>query len=208
MANVKRRYDAHGRRAQAERARNALVEVARDLLLRDGYAVTTLTGVARAGGVSVESIYKRFGNKPGLVRAVVEKALLGTGSTPAENRSDSLPAGDADELLRGWGLLTAEVAPQVAPLLLLVRAAAAHDADVAALQRDLDDSRRVRMATNATRLAAAGALRLGVSETEATDVLWTYSSPELYELLVLRSGWPLERYGRFVADGLCAQLLR
>lgn len=38
-------------------------------------------------------------------------------------------------------------------------------------------------------------------------MLWSYSSPELYELLVLRRGWPPDRYGRFVADGMIAALL-
>lgn len=38
-------------------------------------------------------------------------------------------------------------------------------------------------------------------------MLWTYSSPELYDLLVLRSGWELPREARFVEDGLRAQLL-
>ncbi len=41
----------------------------------------------------------------------------------------------------------------------------------------------------------------------ATDVLWTYSSPELYELLVLRRSWSVERYGRFIADAMIAALL-
>jgi len=37
--------------------------------------------------------------------------------------------------------------------------------------------------------------------------MWTYSSPELYELLVLTRGWPLERYGAFIADAMIAALL-
>ena len=37
--------------------------------------------------------------------------------------------------------------------------------------------------------------------------MWTYSSPELYELLVIRRGWSPERYGRFVAQALIAALL-
>jgi hypothetical protein len=38
-------------------------------------------------------------------------------------------------------------------------------------------------------------------------VLWSYSSPELYELLVLRRGWTPERYGNFIADAMIAALL-
>jgi hypothetical protein len=38
-------------------------------------------------------------------------------------------------------------------------------------------------------------------------VLWTYTSPELYELLVVRRGMPLEDYGHFVAEAMTAALL-
>jgi hypothetical protein len=37
--------------------------------------------------------------------------------------------------------------------------------------------------------------------------LWTYSSPELYELLVMRRGWHPEDYGRFAAQAMIAALL-
>ena len=38
-------------------------------------------------------------------------------------------------------------------------------------------------------------------------MLWAYTSPELYERLVLRQAWSLERYGQFVSDGIIAALL-
>ena len=37
--------------------------------------------------------------------------------------------------------------------------------------------------------------------------MWTYSSPELYELLVVTRGWPLERYGAFISEAMIAALL-
>jgi hypothetical protein len=63
------------------------------------------------------------------------------------------------------------------------------------------------MTANARRLRAAGHLRRGVTVSRAADVLWTYSSPELYELLVLRRGMPLRRYAEFVADAMTDALL-
>src|SRR4051794_5357922 len=149
---VKRRYDGSGRRAQAERTRAALIDAARELLLSEGYGATTVARVAAACQVSVESVYKRFGGKPGLVRAVVDNALRGVGPVSAEERSDALPVTDPEALLRGWGRLAAEVVPQVAPVLLLVRAAAAHDPEVATLGAELDEARRARMTANARRL--------------------------------------------------------
>ncbi|MDQ1725815.1 MAG: hypothetical protein QOG52_2843, partial [Frankiaceae bacterium] len=128
------------------------------------------------------------------------------GPVPAEQRSDALSTSDARALVREWGQLTAEVAPRVAPMLLLVRAAAAHDPEMIALATELDASRRVRMTANARRLHKTGQLRAGVTVKIAADVLWTYSSPELFELLVLRSKWPIPRYAQFVTDGITAQV--
>lgn len=206
MVGVKRRYDGAARRAQAERVRAALIEAARDMLLGEGYAALTIPKVAQACAVSAESVYKRFAGKPALVRAVVEQALQGIGPVAAETRSDALGADDLQELLRGWGRLSAEVGPRVAPIVLLVQIAAARDPELADLARELDDNRRARMSDNAHRLADAGHLPHGLSVAQATDVLWTYSSPEVYDLLVIRSGWNLQQYATFISAGLSAHL--
>ena len=68
-------------------------------------------------------------------------------------------------------------------------------------------SRRPAPGINARRLHKAGHLSKGVTVSEAADVLWTYSAPELYELLVLRRRWSRKRYGSFVADAMIAKLL-
>lgn len=206
MSDVKRRYDGTARRAQAEQVRATLIGAAHGMLLREGYAALTIPKLAQACGVSAESVYKRFAGKPALVRAVVEYALRGSGPVAAETRSDALDADDLQTLLRGWGQLSAEVAPRVAPILLLVQVAAAHDPELAGLARELDDNRRTRMSENARRLAQAGHLPPGMSIARATDILWTYSSPELYELLVKRSGWNLQQYSAFITAGITAHL--
>ncbi len=46
----------------------------------------------------------------------------------------------------------------------------------------------------------------GLSVAQATDILWTYSSPEVYDLLVIRSGWNLQQYATFISAGLAAHL--
>jgi hypothetical protein len=63
------------------------------------------------------------------------------------------------------------------------------------------------MAHNAHNLAAAGQFRPELSEEGAGEIVWTYSSPELFELLVLIREWLLERYGAFIAEAMIAALL-
>src|SRR6266566_4954051 len=112
----KRRYDSERRREQARRTRQRIIEVAERRFLHDGYAATTVASVAADAGVSADTVYKAFGGKPGLVRAIREQALEGEGTRPAEERSDDLQQTvDARTIIEGWGRLTTEVASRVAP---------------------------------------------------------------------------------------------
>ena len=151
----KRRYDSPRRAEQARQTRAAVVACARRLFLRHGFAATTIAAIAAEAHVSAETIYKAFGGKPGLVRAICATALAGEGPVPAETRSDELQAHQPDprQIIRGWGQLTIEVAPRIAPILLLIRSAAATDHEMAGLRAEIDTSRLSRMTSNARNLA-------------------------------------------------------
>ena len=207
--NAKRPYDSARRREQARQTRAAIIEVARRRFLHDGFAATTIAAIANEAQVSVDTVYKAFGGKPGLVSAICKEALTGEGPVPAESRSDAMQATERDprEIIRRWGTLTTEVAPRIAPILLLVGAAATADPEMARLQSQLNAQRLERMTHNARSLANTGYLRADVTVERAGEILWTYSSPELYELLVLTRGWPLDGYGKFIADAMIAALL-
>ena len=203
-----RRYDATRRQDQARRRQQAVLDAAQVLFFEHGYAATTIAGIATAAGVSPETVYKTFGGKPGLVRQLRARALLGTGAVPAERRSDRLrDLSDPRELVRGWARLAAEVAPRVAPVLLLVRDASVVDATMRELSDELDADRRRRMRANARALARSGHLRRGVTPAMATDIMFAVSSPEMYDLLVVRASWSLSRYARFVESTITNALL-
>ena len=127
---------------------------------------------------------------------------------PNSDQTNSRPNNaDPRQIIDGWGTLTAEVAPLVAPILLLIRDAATTDPVVRDLLEELDADRLRRMTDNARRLHDAGHLRPGVTLDHAADVLWTYSAPELYELLVLRRGWSLPQFSDFIAQAMIEALL-
>jgi AcrR family transcriptional regulator len=210
-ADVKRKrsYDASRRRARAQQSRSQVIEAAERMFLRDGYSSTTVQAIAAAAGVSADTIYKSFGGKPGLIRAIRDRAIEGEGPVPAERRSDEIQARDTDPrtIIRDWGAFVTELAPRGAPIMLLIRDAAAIDPEIQALRDELDADRLTRMTDNARLLKDAGHLRTGISVARAADILWTYSSYELYELLVLRRGWTPERHGSFVAEAIIDALL-
>ena len=211
MEQVKgtRRYDSSGRQAQARRNREAVLDAAERQFLRNGYAATTMATIAREVGVSVDTIYKAFGAKAGLVRAIFERGLKGRGPVSAYERSDAMRERETDPktIMREWGRLTTEVASVVTPIRLLMRSAAVTDPEIAALLRDSDKERLERMRHHARFLQRRGYLREGVTVAEATDVLWTCSSVEIYELLVLERGWSMPRFATFIADFMTTALL-
>ena len=207
--NTRRRYDSSGRRERARQTRDQISDTARELFLSRGYADTTVATIATAAHVSVETIYKGFGGKPGLVRAIIERALAGEGPVPAEQRSDHIRETEPDprQIMAAWGAFTAELGPRVMPMFLLARDAAASDPEIADVVDQLSASRLERMTVTAHGLARAGHLRPGISVEDAADIQWALSSPELYELLVLRRGWTAERHGQFIAEALIGTLL-
>jgi AcrR family transcriptional regulator len=202
MAEVKRSYDSSRRHEQARRNRDAVLDAAERRFLTDGYGLTTIASVAGEAGVSAETVYKAFGGKAGLVTAIWERGLEGRGPVPAPQRSDEMRAREEDprQIIRNWGQLTTEVAPRVAPILLLIRTAAASDPEMARMLAATDRQRLQRMRQNAETLT--GHLKEGLSRNDAAEILWTYSSPDLYDLLVIRRRWPIGRYGRFISEAM------
>lgn len=55
------------------RRRHEIEQAAQTLLIRDGYAGTTMSAVARQAGASMQTLYGWYGDKTGLYRALVAR---------------------------------------------------------------------------------------------------------------------------------------
>lgn len=206
-----RAYDATRRREQAARTRAAVVEAAGRRFLADGFARTTVAAVARDAGVSVETVYKGFGTKAGLAKAVHDRAVVGEGPDvpvlEGEFVGRNLAEPDPVRKVLAFGAQIAVVADRTGPVLRVVRDAAAADDGAAAVWAQVQDERLAGMAAFADHLAEGGLLRPDVDGDEARDVLWALSGVELWELLVVRRGWDVDRYGRWLGRQLVVALL-
>jgi AcrR family transcriptional regulator len=207
----RRKYDSTGRREQARKSRWAILETARRLFLEHGYAATTVGAIASEAGVSVETVYKAFRNKPGLLKAVFDVAVVGDDEpVPMLERDLVRRIGEEPDprhkLLR-YGEHLTQSAPRSVPVQLLMRDAAASDPGVAAIWDEMAIERLIGMTQFARHLHEGGHLRADVSMDEARDILWTYNSAELFDLLVVQRGWAAEKYGRWIAEALIEALL-
>src|SRR5437879_13848677 len=73
----RRSYNSERRQEAARRRRREVLAAFRELLFGDGYHATTVRAVAERAGVSVETVYKAFGGKPGMVKALWDITLAG-----------------------------------------------------------------------------------------------------------------------------------
>jgi AcrR family transcriptional regulator len=201
----RRRYHSTRRQAQAAQTRQDIIAAALHLFLQQGYVATTMAGIAQAAGVVVETIYRAFGSKAALFKAVVEAAVAGgaaRAAVPPEQRpaiQAMIQEPDPHRLLELHAATQPGIHARAGPPYRLLMQAAAADPELAAVWTQLEAQRLDGMRRIAQRLADRGALRPGLSVEEAGDVLWTLNSLAVHDLLVLQRGWTSERYRDWLA---------
>ncbi len=208
---VPRAYTSDRRRAQAESTRRAIIDAAGVLYLRDGYTQATVPAIAALAQVSVPTVYKQFSSKAALAKAVFDTAIAGDHEPVAVRERRALTRvreePDPRRKLLLYGRFVADSSSRHVPVQLMIRDAARSDDEAAGVWDQVVAERLRGMTMFAESLRATGGLRSSVSAQEARDVLWTYSSPELYELLVMSRGWSPRRFGVWVGAQLVGALV-
>lgn len=205
-----RRYDSGRRATQAADTRNAVIDAARTLFIGSGWQATTIAGIAKAAGVSPETIYATFRNKQAVLQAVVERAVRGNQpERPLLEQAGPMAIAQATDhqqqiALFAWDIT--RVLANVAEVMAVVRTAAETDPDLAQLYAALHDGRRRNLRFVSAALATTGALRSGMEEAEVTAHIWRLASPELYLLMTKVEGLTEEAYTRWLAEALRRQL--
>ena len=210
MTEVKRSYDASGRREQARARRLAVVLAARDLFERDGYRPTTIAAIAAHAGVSAESVYKGFGTTAALAKAVFDIALAGDDEPVAVADRPAMQAvRDEPDLRRKIAMFVAGLAQRQARsagVQILIRDGRHVDDSLVPVWAKLTDEGLAGMTMLGRNLLETGQLRDGIDLDEVRDVLWNYLSIDHYERLVRTQRWSLERYSRWLAHAITSAI--
>jgi AcrR family transcriptional regulator len=211
MTEVKRQYDASGRRERARQRRRDVVRAAQELFETDGFQATTISAVAQRAGVSAESIYKGFGTKAALAKAVFDVVIAGDDEpVPMAERPEARAIQAEPDVRRKIRLYVdglAQRQERSARVQILIRDGRHNDDAVRETWQTLLDERLTGMTMFGRHLVETGQLRDGITLEEVADLLWTYIAVEQYELLVLHRGWSLTRYAEWTAkaisDAIC-----
>lgn len=201
----KRAYHSRVRQRQAEETRQRILAAARSQFERQGYAATTLQAIAEVADVSPKTIAAVFGSKRALLAEVINPEVF---SPRARQLIEELrTTEDGARQLSLVAQITRQAYEPLVSSLELLRTAGAVALELAEVMRQSEARRRQNQARLIASLRAQGALRLGLSLEEATDVLWAQTSYDLYRMLVVEQGWKPERYETWLAQLLVQQLL-
>ena len=210
VTHVKRAYDGSRRREQARARRLAVVQAARELFEVGGFRQTTIAAIAKRAGVSSESIYKTFGTKAALAKAVFDLELAGDDEpVPIAERPAIQAIRDEPDVRRKITLFAEGLAQRQArsaAVQILIRDGRHVDDSLTPVWEALQREGLTGMTALGRHLLETGQLRDGIDLGEVRDVLWNYLAIDHYERLVLSQGWSLERYARWLAEAITSAL--
>jgi AcrR family transcriptional regulator len=207
----RRPQDGQGRQARTRLAHAAVVQAARALFLERGYAAATIETISDLSDVPPATVYRLFSSKLGILKALLDVSVAGDDeAVPLEDRPHVralLADPDPRKQLAGFAGIARGIMSRTEPVHRILVSAAGSDPDAAALLAEQTRQRQQGQARIARSLAQAGALRPGMRERDAADIIHALMSPEVYRLLVGDRGWHSERYEQWLTELLVSQLL-
>ena len=207
----RRSYDASRRQQSAAQTRTAILDAAQSLFIQHGYAATTMGEVAAQAGVAPATAAAAFGGKAGLLKRLVDIAIVGDDEpVPVRERqvaTDVAAATDPDEQLALLAAFITEVHGRLAQLYDVMQQASGSDAEVLAGLRRLQEERRTGMA-EFIALVNPAALQAGLDPDQAADIVWALTEPRVYSGLVGERGWSPDDYRALLQSQLASALLR
>ena len=180
------------------------------MFVRDGYAATSMSDIARLAGVSERTVFNAFPSKSVLLSECIRVAVRGDAdATPmlARDRWQAVLDAPPERMMGLLADATADLYGRAGRLLAAGEAAASGD-PLLAHERDrghavtLSDLREL-----AGAMKRAGAIRRGVSTAQAADVMFAMlANGSVYVRLVYERGWSPAAYARAAERALAGAL--
>jgi AcrR family transcriptional regulator len=181
----------------AARNQEAVFDAAASLFASRGWAATGMRDIARAAGVSVETVYGAAGSKSDLLLKVIDIGIVGDNeAVPLSERPEfvALGHGNRSERVQAAAELITASNARIAALNRTFAHAAAGDAQLAARWHESQLTQRA---------AYAEALRLVTGRrprADVVDIVWTLGNHEVYLQLVELAGWRPQKYRTWLVE--------
>jgi len=209
--STKRKYNSTRRKAQSQETQAQIAEAARKWFIERGYAGTSIESIAKEAGVAAETIYALFGNKKAILSRVVDISIVGDGEPIPLLAREQIREVELEPVQTRQVQMFAKriqmIMSRVAPMFEVMRSAAKTEPEIGAMLKKYLGGKMEGMGYFVDCLLANGPLRNGLSKLTATETLWTLTSAEVYNLLIVDRGWSAEEYEFWLSQTLIRLLL-
>jgi AcrR family transcriptional regulator len=206
----RRTYDNSRRRADAEARQRSIIEAATALFVERGFGTTTIDQIAAAAKVSSQTIYSTYGSKAAVLFRAIDVAVVGDyDETPLLERVPMVAEFDGNHraFFAAAAAFVRAMHDRVAPLMRVMEQAVSVDPGLEEMRTRLLGQVRAGCSAVIAQLGPES-LRPGLSEDQATDILFTVQAPYLYSMYTVDLGWSADRYQDWLADAVPRLLLR
>lgn len=212
LNSTKRKYDSTRRQVQAGETRRQILEAANKLFIKHGYAGATIEAIAKEAGVALKTVYAVFKNKWKILVTLLNNSSSNSGEENIPMLERAGPKAVAQERdqrrqLQMFAQVIANNMGGAAYISEIMQVAAKTEADVDKMVQNLNKQRWQHMAVAVQQIVTNGPLQEEMDAAQATDIVWTLTSPEVFLLLTRDRGWSKEKYAEWLADTLIKALL-
>lgn len=190
---------------RSEQSRRDILDAAWSLIARHG-ATVSMSEIAKAVGMTRQSVYVHFGSRGGLLIALVRRAderfSIWQNFTAAMENTD--PKKRLDACLLAW----LEFMPKIHPVAKDLIRLRATDEDAAQAWKDRMSELSKFFRRLVKGLEQEGALAPNWTVPKAADFLWASCSVQTWDLLVHDRGWSEKSASKVIRGTIANALLR
>jgi AcrR family transcriptional regulator len=202
---VARPYRSELRAKAAAQTRTTILATAMRLFLQHGYGKVTVNDIAQEANLAVPTVYASTGGKSAILSTLIDKAMRDpvVEETLAAIRKCHSP----DEVIAVAAHGTRVDNERYHDIAQVMANAAAFDDVATDILVRSDEEYREALSHAVARLKSLRALRKGVTEKRAVDVLWFYFGREAWHLFVYDRHWSWDDAESWLAAQACAALI-
>ena len=201
----KRVYNSVARQRQAGDTRGRIAEAAYQLLLEKRYERMTIDAIAQRAEVSPQTVYAVFRSKAGILAELLDRTSFGTAyqELVRQAREKEFPP----DRLRFAARIARHIFESQSETIDLLQGVSLVTPELADLIKERECHRYDSQKSMVDFISQKGWLQPTVNASKARDVLWAFTSRELYGMLVRQRGWSPQEYEEWLGNVLVSELL-
>jgi AcrR family transcriptional regulator len=188
----------------AAQTRTAILAAAMRMFVTRGYGKVTVNDIALEANVAVPTVYASAGGKSAILSTLVDEAMAD--SVVQETHAAIRKSQCANEVIAATAHGTRVDNQRHHDIVQVMAAAAVLDDGATEILMRSDQQYREALGHAARRLKRLRALRKGLSEKRAVDVLWFYFGRDAWHLLVYDRDWSWDEAESWLTAQACGAL--